>query len=147
MEVVGNWLARKWGTAQGRSATELGVQPRRPVLCRGPEGDRSQGVRLKAPLCLEQETLWAGRQTLSAQLPRRVLTSGHLCAINIQAESKTHLLPGQWVSGGDNRLQISGSDNHLRAICARFGLQTENGYEMLCLFSQLPKSDSFDSYA
>lgn len=90
--------------------------------------------------------LRAGRQTLTAQLPRRVLTSGHLCGINVQAESKTHLVPGQWV-GGDNRLQISGSDNRLRAICARFGLQTENGYEMLCLFSQLPKSDSFDSYA
>lgn len=147
MEVVGNWLTWKWGTAQGRSATELGVEPSHPVLCSGLEGDLSRGVRLKGLFCLEQGTLWAVRQTVTAQLPCSVLTSGHLCGINIQAESKTHFIIGQWVSGSDNCLQISGSDNRLRAICARFGLQTENGYEMLCLFSQLPESDSFDSYA
>lgn len=84
---------------------------------------------------------------MAPQLSYNILTSGYVYSIDIQIESKTHFITGQWASGSDNHLQISGSDNHLQAICARFGLQTENGYEMLYLLLQLTESDDLDSYA
>lgn len=84
---------------------------------------------------------------MAPQLSYNILTSGCFYSIDIRTESKTHFVTGRWVSGSDNLLQISGSDNHLQAICARFGSQTENGYEMLYLLLQLPESDDLDSYA
>lgn len=130
-----NWIKWKWDKAQGSSAEswEWNLVILCFAVCWG--GFQSGLEGLCHPW---QGVLWA--------LQLSGILTADAFAVSASGSRQTHFVTGQWVFGSDNHLRVSGSDEHLEAVCARFGSQLESGYEVLCLLLQFLELDSFESY-